>query len=280
VTADGYEVFTDVHASTVSVAVNVKTSPTGTDPTLQFRIDQLDPADDVTPIGEPVEGGELDAQGNEILTLQIPGTSTVKVSWTVGGIAPSFGSVGATLVGKGSPASTAVNAEGVLEIVGTVPEGGVYNGFPLVTAGLDNAGLVHAIYADSSGRLTVNTIAPAPAGAIEVQVNAEGSVTGSSFLDTFYTITDGYALTLTRMGGSSQKAGKASQVVLFEDPNGDLSVLNTINIPIILMAKSQSEALVSEFTGDGTRRVVLRRERLDGNPTTMTAFFSGFEQEL
>jgi hypothetical protein len=85
--------------TSIVLAVNIKTAPTGTSPTLTFSLQDVDPGDLTTLFGSADTGAAL----NSITTQTIEHASKtgyVKVSWSIGGTAsPTFPSVYSTTVG-------------------------------------------------------------------------------------------------------------------------------------------------------------------------------------
>ena len=65
-------------------------------------------------------------------------------------------------------------------------------------------------------------------------------------------------------------------IELFEDPNGDLSVLNVLDV-IFASGLSDQHDLNAEFIGDGTKRIILRRRRLSGGSKEVFGRWEGFE---
>lgn len=100
IVASGEKVFTGYGASEVSLFVNVKAAPTGTLPTLQFTIQEVDPGDGVTVIGMTVSSSVITEPGIQRLTILSTFGGSITVSWILGGTTPSFTQVYATLVGK------------------------------------------------------------------------------------------------------------------------------------------------------------------------------------
>ena len=100
VTVSGSTVVTGYGVAEVSLFINVKASPTGTSPTLQYTIQEVDPGDGTTVIGATATSTVINAIGIQRITLEAAFGGSLKVSWTVGGSSPSFTQVYATLVGK------------------------------------------------------------------------------------------------------------------------------------------------------------------------------------
>ena len=101
VTASGSKVFTGYGASEVSLFINVKASPTGTLPTIQYTIQEVDPGDGSTVIGNTVSSTVINAIGIQRITLLSTYGGSINVSWVIGGTGtPSFTQVYATLTAK------------------------------------------------------------------------------------------------------------------------------------------------------------------------------------
>lgn len=128
---------------------------------------------------------------------------------------------------------------------------------------------------DSSGRLLTSSLAVVPPASTEVVIEDFDNVTTTS--DNEYTITNGKVLTISRFIGSAEADTTGGSVVeLYEDPNGDKSVLNIIDV-IFTGGNSFEHNLSQDFTGDGTRRIVLRRRRLSGGAVEVFGKWQGFE---
>lgn len=99
-TASGSSILSGYGVKEISLFINIKAAPTGTLPTLQFTLQEVDPGDGTTVIGSVVTSTVISAIGIQRLTLLSAFGGNIKVSWTVGGSSPSFTQVYATLVGK------------------------------------------------------------------------------------------------------------------------------------------------------------------------------------
>jgi hypothetical protein len=84
----------------VSLLWNVTGPVTGVAPTLQFTLQEVDPADEVTANGSSATGSLITGTGVGTVTLSLVKSPTILVSWVVGGVTPSFGGTNATSVGK------------------------------------------------------------------------------------------------------------------------------------------------------------------------------------
>lgn len=100
VTTDSDVVLTGYGQTELVLFINIKAQPTGTTPTLQFTIQEVDPGDETTVIGEAVSSLVFE----DIGTQQIPFTTlhggAVKVSWALTGGTPSFTQVYTTVLAK------------------------------------------------------------------------------------------------------------------------------------------------------------------------------------
>jgi len=128
---------------------------------------------------------------------------------------------------------------------------------------------------DASGNLKVaSTIVTPPTANIVIQV-AKSNMSGT--VDTMFTITNGTTLTIQILSGGSETTNAGAIVELFEDPNGDLSVLNIID-DVYVNGSSSEKNLTVDFIGDGTRRIVLRRRLFSGGTIEITGRWEGFEE--
>ena len=132
------------------------------------------------------------------------------------------------------------------------------------------------VLVDSTGRILVNSVSGAvPFGAMLVRRTVYTNMSGVS--DDLYTVTNGTTLTIQNFAASAETDTTGGSVIeLFEDPNGDLSVLNPIDI-IFSGGNSFQHSLDEQFTGNGTRRILIRRRRLTGGSKTIFARWEGFE---
>jgi hypothetical protein len=99
----------------------------------------------------------------------------------------------------------------------------------------------------------------------------------STTQEDFYTITSGKTLVIQRFRAACGEANDVTNVYLYDDVNGDLSVLNLIEI-IFLNGGQFAYNLDFEIPGDGTRRVLVRRDPLGGGARLAFAKWEGFEK--
>jgi len=94
-------------AGAVTLVINVTAAPTGTLPTLQYTIQEVDPGDDTTVFGSATSSSSITAAGIQTVTLSGVLGGDVKVSWVVGGSSPSFTGVYSTL-GEGETSTGSI----------------------------------------------------------------------------------------------------------------------------------------------------------------------------
>lgn len=132
---------------------------------------------------------------------------------------------------------------------------------------------------DDVGRLAVFTSAPeAPPNTIPVTRGGVITMSPNSVVDDIYTITNNKRLTIQafKAGSVDGGVGKIIRVELFEDPNGDLSVLNRIDT-LYVNSDNFERNIGRSFDGNGVRRILLRSTQIGA--ATMETFrqWNGFE---
>jgi len=130
---------------------------------------------------------------------------------------------------------------------------------------------------DASGRLTVNTIAPTPAGTTSKSDYAQGDTNSTTGDDETYVVTSGQTLTITRLSGGAESTAKSGSVIeLFYDALGTGVTLILIDA-IYLDGGSNKFDEDYEIVGDGTKLVRLRRRTFTADPREMYAKWEGYE---
>ena len=66
-------------------------------------------------------------------------------------------------------------------------------------------------------------------------------------------------------------------VELYEDPNGDKSVMNLIDAIFVNGSSAQKDLNIT-YTGDGTRRIILRRRNFGGGSYEVVCRWAGYEE--
>lgn len=90
----------------VELIINITGVPTGTSPTLQFSIVEVDPVDLTTPVGSATNSNVFNAAGYQIVELTATKSSAFKVSWTIGGTSgPTFTGVNVSVSSKSGGSS-------------------------------------------------------------------------------------------------------------------------------------------------------------------------------
>lgn len=130
---------------------------------------------------------------------------------------------------------------------------------------------------DSTGRILTSSESP-PAGPGETTKSASIRGELSAIVDDEYTIKSGKTLQIRKFVGGVENNGAGCAFTLFDDPNGDKSVLKVIpGGEIIIDGDTQQNDIVKELVGDGTRRLVMRIEQLTGGTYRTTASWTGVE---
>ena len=139
----------------------------------------------------------------------------------------------------------------------------------------DQSGHEVAVNADGSINVQVANVATPPAGTT-VSVNVFSTVNSTTGIDTFYTITNGKTLTLQRFTGGAEPHTSGSIIELFYDPTGDGSALQRIET-VFVNGMSIQVGINQSFTGNGTRRIVLRRRVYASAARELWGRWEGYE---
>lgn len=141
------------------------------------------------------------------------------------------------------------------------------------------------VFVDASGRLLVALPPPSPpAGTTEVKQTKFDDVNGNSADYDYYVIPNGETLRIQKLLGSSEDRGKDSYVSLWLDNNGDTpSPTEKDGHPnwiLIAMAftniSNVNFDLNEEVAGDGVKRVVLHRRRMEAGKRLVFARWQGY----
>jgi len=167
VTASGSATFDGFGAKELNLLINVSGSVTGTTPTLTFSIQEVDPGDQVTPLGNSKTGTAITATGTQIVSLPIMYSGTVVVTWTIGGTgSPTFNGVYASLISKVAGTTSLYDASGNA-VFGTAGSPG--------TAVLSIQGVVGGTSIPVTLAQTDRTATGSITSTQTVQVNSQGS---------------------------------------------------------------------------------------------------------
>jgi len=94
----------------VNLVINIKNAPTGTNPTIVYTIQEIDPGDNATTFGNSSTSQSITAAGVYTASLSTTTSSSVELSWTVTGTTPSFTGVYSTVICKITPATQAISS--------------------------------------------------------------------------------------------------------------------------------------------------------------------------
>ena len=122
-----------------------------------------------------------------------------------------------------------------------------------ITDGTDSL----TVNSDGSINVQVGNIITPPTG-VAVSTNVFGQVNSTAGVDTYYVITNGKTLTLQRFTGGAEPHQSGSIVELFYDSLGNSSALVRIET-VFVNGMSIQVGISQSFTGNGTRRIVMRR---------------------
>jgi len=188
----------------------------------------------------------------------------------VGGCAGSVGESTTTIRGSGGVLAD-VTATGRLKVESTQASGSTSTVMIVGSQGLN------LITVDSSGRLLVRDSATAPPDTTSVSTSAFSLITKDDIENTIYTVTAGSTLTIQTVSFACPNIGLAKyvRITIYEDPNGDLSVLNR-KYTGYCSGENFVRALDLEFVGDGTNRIVLQAEAF-GVSMEIFRRWAGFE---
>lgn len=134
VTSGGISNLTSLGVPMVNLFINIKNSPTGTNPAITFSMYEIDPGDMSTAIGTSVVGDPITTSGTQLLTLPLTTSGMVQVSWTLAGASSSFTGVYVTALMKDANMITGPTAVGTPLI-----------GNPIINGAVDPSGNVQAL---------------------------------------------------------------------------------------------------------------------------------------
>jgi len=133
-----------------------------------------------------------------------------------------------------------------------------------------------AVNSDGSVNVVASSVTT-PTGATQVIEENFQDIASTAGVDTIYTITNGTTLTIQTLESGSESGVGGSVAELYEDPNGDLSVLNIIDA-IFTDASTTFVPINLDFDGDGTRRIVMRQRGYNASAREMFSRWVGYEE--
>ena len=129
---------------------------------------------------------------------------------------------------------------------------------------------------NTDGSINVSSAISTPPASTRVVQTAFGSVNTTAGTDTSYTITNTKILTIQRLTAAAEDEAGGTVVELFYDPNGDLSSLTRLDMIVINGSTYQTD-LNTAFTGNGTRRIVMRRRGYTASGREVFSRWEGYE---
>jgi len=146
-TSTGNQVLTWVGYAEWYLIVNLKNAPTGTSPTIQFKIEQVDPIDGTTVLTDARSWTGVVHTTNDQEIIEIPElvSDSIKISWTITGASASW--TGVNVAFCGHAAGNAIEGQ---SDVGTVAEDP-----PVPVAGVDDSDQIQYLRVDGAGNLQV-----------------------------------------------------------------------------------------------------------------------------
>jgi len=296
-TVSGSTIFTGYGAAEVSLFINVKAAPTGTLPTLQFTIQEVDPGDGTTVIGTSVSSTVISGVGVQRVTLLSTYGGSIKVSWTITGTGPSFTQVFATLTAKVAtalltdgvngpvtvkPASTAAVATDVALVVSVSPNNTLTTTNPSVgltgvpppgsgtyISGNDGTNLVGlrlkpastaAVATDPALVVTIGPNTPLPAGTNTLGFTNQGTPASLSNAWTFK-ITDATNGPVAVKAPSTAAVATDPALVVTVSPNNSVAITAAaLPLPAGAATAANQTTLGNQTTkiNDGTNTAVIK----------------------
>ena len=126
----------------------------------------------------------------------------------------------------------------------------------------------------SNGRLLVSQEPPTPPpDTTSVKQTEYGNVSVED--DNEYTIPNGETIIIQRLSAGAEQGQGGNVIELWYDPNGNKVDMQIIDV-IFSNGDSDQHDLNDEYTGDGTRRIVMRRRRLSGGANLIFSRWEGY----
>lgn len=175
VTASGSQVFVDEPEQEIVLIWNISGVITGTNPTIQFMLQEVDPGDGITPIGQTIISGVINTPVTGKMLLNETITSAFLVSWIVAGITPSFGGVYLTVLSK--RIGNIVTVQGVTNNVGLPFTTGITDGYNTVAVTPSNTA---ATSADPALVVAISPNNPITTSTARPSTSVTSSVAGSA----------------------------------------------------------------------------------------------------
>lgn len=225
VTTSGSAIFDGFGAKELNLIINNTNAPTGTTPTITFSIQEVDPGNLTTLLGNSTTGTAISTATTQIVSLPIMYTGTVQVTWTVTGTTPSFTGLYASLISKvaGAVSIFTPTGQAVFGTAGSPGAGvltvqGISGGqaIPVTLAQTDRTSTgtitsTQTIQVNSQGSASTGVVI---SGAWTGTIVFEASVDGSAFAAVNAVVpTTGVAVTSTTANGNWEIASGGYQLI-------------------------------------------------------------------
>ena len=128
---------------------------------------------------------------------------------------------------------------------------------------------------NANGSIPVTTVVTPPPASTPIIQEGFSSTNSIAGVDTIYSIPNGEVLHITSLDAGAEFNSAGSVVELFDDINGNLTGMNRIS-EIYVNANSDEKSVDENFTGDGTRRIVLRRRAFGGGAREISGRWRGY----
>jgi hypothetical protein len=84
----------------ISLFWNIRGPVLGTLPTIQFTVQEVDPSDEITPIGSSATSPIISSNGVGHITVSLLNSNKILISWTIGGAASSFANTSVLILSR------------------------------------------------------------------------------------------------------------------------------------------------------------------------------------
>lgn len=141
---------------------------------------------------------------------------------------------------------------------------------------IDSLG-VNKVKVNADGTLAVSTATVAPPNTISIEALIEGSVAGSTLVDTPYIIPNNTTLYLQSFKfGCYSSASNESRGYLYQSETAAIGVLSKLISIFYTVWGTLIDPLTNVIVGDGNRRLIMRRQRVDATARNMFAMITGY----
>ena len=123
----------------------------------------------------------------------------------------------------------------------------------------ESSGLKAGVTSDGRLRVASVDMTPPPSAAA-VTMGGYASIANNTTIDILRTIISGktFYLQLFKCRSAGNNSTGYTEFSIFEDPNGNLSVLNRIDTVLLQGGGDFDTAQINSYVGNGTRRILLR----------------------